>query len=154
MDGKALVGAFNQEKALVGAFSVIVKSSQTFEALASDQWMSAQAPAQMLPNGHKNCSQTRGWGPGLEQDQDRDRVNRWDHGAFVIQLQVTSYKFPFHVGNDLLFWQSVRERRGWRLENGDGSAEQRNNKETAQTRPGKKLSLMKQNTISDRGCHR
>ena len=26
----ALVGAFNQEKALVGAFSVIVKSSQTF----------------------------------------------------------------------------------------------------------------------------
>ena len=27
---KALVGAFNQEKALVGAFSVIVKSSGTF----------------------------------------------------------------------------------------------------------------------------
>ena len=27
---KALVGAFNQEKALVGAFSVIVKSSRTF----------------------------------------------------------------------------------------------------------------------------
>ena len=27
---KALVGAFNQEKALVGAFSVIVKSSQNF----------------------------------------------------------------------------------------------------------------------------
>ena len=27
---KALVGAFNQEKALVGAFSVIVKSSQIF----------------------------------------------------------------------------------------------------------------------------
>ena len=27
---KALVGAFNQEKALVGAFSVIVKSSQSF----------------------------------------------------------------------------------------------------------------------------
>ena len=124
-----------------------------FEALVTSE-CPAQAPAQMLPNGHKNCSQTRGWGPGLEQDQDRDRVNRWDHGAFVIQLQVTSYKFPFHVGNDLLFWQSVRERRGWRLENGDGSAEQRNNKETAQTRPGKKLSLMKQNTISDRGCHR
>ena len=28
---KALVGAFNQEKALAGAFSVIVKSSRTFE---------------------------------------------------------------------------------------------------------------------------
>ena len=27
---KVLVGAFNQEKALVGAFSVIVKSSRTF----------------------------------------------------------------------------------------------------------------------------
>ena len=27
---KALVGAFNQEKALVGAFSEIVKSSRTF----------------------------------------------------------------------------------------------------------------------------
>ena len=27
---KALVGALNQEKALVGAFSVIVKSSRTF----------------------------------------------------------------------------------------------------------------------------
>ena len=27
---KALVGAFNQEKALVGAFSMIVKSSRTF----------------------------------------------------------------------------------------------------------------------------
>ena len=33
---KALVGAFNQEKALVGAFSVIVKSSGTF-GLASFQ---------------------------------------------------------------------------------------------------------------------
>ena len=27
---KALIGAFNQERALVGAFSVIVKSSGTF----------------------------------------------------------------------------------------------------------------------------
>ena len=39
---KALVGAFNQEKALVGAFSVIAKSSGTFgkpsfEALLSTQ---------------------------------------------------------------------------------------------------------------------
>ena len=30
---KALVGAFNQEKALVGAFSVIVKTDGSFEAL-------------------------------------------------------------------------------------------------------------------------
>ena len=32
---KALVGAFNQEKALVGAFSVIAKSS--FEALGMEE---------------------------------------------------------------------------------------------------------------------
>ena len=32
---KALVGAFNQEKALVGAFSVIVKSSQIFVSSSS-----------------------------------------------------------------------------------------------------------------------
>ena len=31
---KALEGAFNQEKALVGAFSVIVKSDGSFAALA------------------------------------------------------------------------------------------------------------------------
>ena len=30
---KALVGAFNQEKALVGAFSVIVKTDGSFAAL-------------------------------------------------------------------------------------------------------------------------
>ena len=30
---KALVGAFNQEKALVGAFSVIVKTDRSFTAL-------------------------------------------------------------------------------------------------------------------------
>ena len=34
---KALVGAFNQERALVGAFSVIVKSSQTFVSSSSPQ---------------------------------------------------------------------------------------------------------------------
>ena len=74
----------------------------------------AQAPAQMLPNGHKKCSQTRGWGPGLdrEQEQDRDRVNRWDYGGFVIQLQVTSYKFHSMICCSGSQW----ERRGWRLE--------------------------------------
>ena len=30
---KVLVGAFNQEKALVGAFSVIVKTDKSFAAL-------------------------------------------------------------------------------------------------------------------------
>ena len=32
---KALIGAFNQEKALVGAFSMIVKSLQTFVSSSS-----------------------------------------------------------------------------------------------------------------------
>ena len=84
--------------------------------------------------------------PRLEGgDGDRDRiwsrigsckqVRLWRHGGFVIQLQVTSYKFPFH---DLLFWQSVRETR---METGagagDGSAEQRNNKEEHKHDPAK-----------------
>ena len=32
---KAVVAAFNQEKALVGAFSVIVKTDESFEALVA-----------------------------------------------------------------------------------------------------------------------
>ena len=36
---KVLEGAFNQEKALVGAFSVIVKTNATFAALiCTEQW--------------------------------------------------------------------------------------------------------------------
>ena len=35
---KALVGAFNQEKALVGAFCVIVKSSRTFVGSSNDRF--------------------------------------------------------------------------------------------------------------------
>ena len=37
LNGKALVGAFKQKKALVGAFSVIVKSSRTFFSSSSDE---------------------------------------------------------------------------------------------------------------------
>ena len=43
---KALVGAFNQEKALVGAFSVIVKSSRTFV------WSSSRYPSQIISRDH------------------------------------------------------------------------------------------------------
>ena len=36
---KALVCAFNQEKAIVGAFSVIVKTDGSFAALHNNYWI-------------------------------------------------------------------------------------------------------------------
>ena len=42
---KALVGAFNQEKTLVGAFSMIVKSSQNFVEALEVTWMTRSQPA-------------------------------------------------------------------------------------------------------------
>ena len=42
---KALVGAFNQEKALVGAFSVIVKTDGSFYSTNQDILMILMIPA-------------------------------------------------------------------------------------------------------------
>ena len=39
MTSKELVGAFNQEKALVGAFSLIVKTDGLFADLVSMLWL-------------------------------------------------------------------------------------------------------------------
>ena len=44
---KVLVGAFNQEKALVGAFSVIVKPMDRFTALVTSQSRNSAAAARL-----------------------------------------------------------------------------------------------------------
>ena len=63
---KVLVGTFNQEKALVGAFSVIVKTDGSFAAvqkrLDTSKWTRdgeppdpspSRAPAKLISPGHK-----------------------------------------------------------------------------------------------------
>ena len=47
---KALVGAFNQEKALVGAFSVITNlRMELFQALISIHWVTLRTSSALLP---------------------------------------------------------------------------------------------------------
>ena len=69
MDGKALVGAFNQEKALVGAFSVIVKSSQTFEALVT-----SECPPRLQPRCSLMATKTVPRLEGGDRDWSRTRI--------------------------------------------------------------------------------
>ena len=45
---KALVGVFNQEKALEGAFSVIVKPMEHYTALARTQWAAERSRAHRI----------------------------------------------------------------------------------------------------------
>ena len=53
---KALVGAFNQEKALVGALSVIVKTDGSFAALTSHQVTRRHIPEMdEIKTGEQTC---------------------------------------------------------------------------------------------------
>ena len=80
---KALVGAFNQEKALVGAFSVIVKTGcRTDGALHSTTPVLHHEPAQPQPRAHEGPVDGE-----VEDESDACRPSvgqgSWSHSALL-----------------------------------------------------------------------
>ena len=83
---KALVGSFNKEKALIGAFSVIMKSSQTFVwGCSIGEWQRRQ--------GHQ-------WASHLEAAEHSQCNHR---GRYITPAFSSTNGFSFIVSNKL-FW--------------------------------------------------
>ena len=59
---KALVGSFNQEKALVGVISVIVKTDGLFSALLWTVSATNYCPGSPQERFHLRCNQFQDWG--------------------------------------------------------------------------------------------
>ena len=74
---KTLVGAFNQEKALVGAFSVIVKTDcETDGALHSKAGVSSRRVKQVVVESSREESR-RGQVPGAGEAQWNTNLDLW-----------------------------------------------------------------------------
>ena len=86
---KALLGAFNQEKALVEAFSVIVKTDcETDGALHSASSHLVSAERQQLPGRHKVRIGLQQLGPAIVADEGLAGDTRPSHHLVSVAHQV------------------------------------------------------------------
>ena len=83
LNEKVLEGAFNQEKALVGAFSVIVKTNGTFAALiCTEQWQYYN----VIPNCSESQNETKATTFNGQRAKVKPEFEKYRNGAMVMFL--------------------------------------------------------------------